>query len=245
MELELLDLNTRLEQRVVERTLELQQANRALAEAQETERRALALELHDELGQVLNRVKLSLDLVPMLEGEESRKHFDLARELVRDLIRRIRQISLELRPSMLDDMGLQPTLAWLFDTYHEQTGSPVVYKGENLDQRFYPRLEITAYRIIQEALSNIIHHGIKKDVDVEVGVIGQTLRIQISDQGGGFDVQSALAKRTSTGLSGMRERARQVGGTLKIESTQDQGTTITAVLPLKSQTGPLPSIPEK
>ena len=243
MEAELLALNTRLEQRVVERTLELDHANQALAEAQETERRALALELHDELGQVLNRVKLSLDMVPMLGAEDSQKQFEVARQLVRDLIHRVRRISLELRPTMLDDLGLLPALHWLFDTYREQTGCQVHFKSTQLNQRFTPRVEIIAYRIVQEALTNISRHAGVKTADVQVRVDDQALHLHISDHGEGFEVQAALDKRTSTGLSGMRERARQLGGRLAIKSSPGQGTTLTAFLPLKPRTGPLMAPP--
>ena len=233
MEAELLALNTRLEQRVVERTLELDQANQTLAEAQETERRALALELHDELGQVLNRVKLSLDMVPMLGKEDSQKQFEVARQLVQEMIGRVRSIMLGLRPTMLDDLGLLPALQWHFKTYSEQTGCRVNFKSHRLDQRFSPRVEIAAYRIIQEALNNVSRHAVEKTAVVEVFSDKESLHILVSDQGVGFDVQAALDRRTSTGLSGMHERARQLGGELTIGSNPGQGTRISAVLPLK------------
>jgi PAS domain S-box-containing protein len=191
MEEKLLHINMRLEQRVRERTVELQQANRALVKAQETERRALALELHDELGQVLNRVKLSLDLIPMLESEAGQKQLILASELVRDMINRVRHISLDLRPSMLDDMGLLPTLHWLFGNYESQSGEKVSFTHTGIAQRFPPEVEITAYRIIQEALSNVTRHAVNKAVRVELRADEQTLYIQICDQGGGFDLETA------------------------------------------------------
>ena len=239
METELQSLNNRLEQRVEERTLELHHANQALADARETERRALALELHDELGQVLNAIKLSLDMVPMLGKERGQMQVVLASEMVGDLVNRVRLMILDLRPHMLDDLGLLPTLQWLFDTYYEQTEGQVKFNYTNLDQRFSPQVEIITYRIIQEALTNISRHALDKEVVVDIQADEYFLNIQISDQGGGFDVHAALRKGTSTGLSGMRERARQIRGNLTIESAIGEGTTISVVLPIKPFTGPL------
>jgi signal transduction histidine kinase len=109
----------------------------------------------------------------------------------------------------------------------------------NLDQRFLPRVEINAYRVIQESLTNIIRHAVNKPVEGEVMADDQVLKLRICDQGGGFDLHAALEKKTSTGLSGKRERAHQLGGELSIDPKPGQGTTLAAVLPLKSQTGPL------
>jgi len=233
MEEDLLGLNNTLEKRVVARTLELQQANRALTYAQETERRVLALEMNDELGQLLNVVKLSLEMVSMVGLEDGQKQVDDAGKLVGKMIKQVRRIMLELRPSMLDDMGLLPTLRWLFTSYFEQTGVHVQFTGANLDQRFEPQVEINAYRIIQAALTNIIRHSADKTALVEVSADAQSLRIQVSDHGNGFDLRTALGQITATGLSGMVERARQVGGKLTIDTQPGQGTTISAVLPLK------------
>ena len=243
MEQELVSINARLEMRVTERTLELQQANRALADAQETERRALALELHDELGQVLNRVKLSLDMAPLLGQDEGRRQYQLASDLVREMIQRVRRMVIELRPSMLDEMGLLPTLDWLFDTYYQQNAVRVHFKSAGIDRRFSPGLEIGAYRIIQESLTNISRHAMNKSAAVEVRANEHTLHMRISDQGGGFDPQEALNRGNSTGLSGMRERARQLGGSLRIESTPGQGTVVTAALPINNPTAPFAALP--
>ena len=230
--------NARLFEQVKAGRVQMSALSLALLDATETERRALALELHDELGQVLNRVKLSLDMAPLLGKEGEREQYLLASSLVLDLIRRVQRISLDLRPSILDDLGLLPALEWLFNTYNEQNGCQVQFKSDGLDQRFPARVEVAAYRIVQESLTNISRHAADKNAGVEARADGEALYISVSDQGGGFDVQAALGRRNSTGLSGMRERARQLGGELGIISTPGQGTRISVRLPLVSGTGP-------
>jgi signal transduction histidine kinase len=210
----------------------LRALSQTLIEVQETERRTLALELHDELGQLLSSAKMSLDLIPNVSEEEGRRHLLRAQTLVSDLVNRVRRMSLELRPSMLDDMGLQPALRWLFKNYHSQTGESVTFDFTALEQRFPPQVEITAYRIVQEALTNVIRHAGTKKVRVEIWADKRSLNLQIVDHGKGFDPSTTLSKAESSGLSGMRERARLLGGELVVESTPDTGTSLTARLPL-------------
>ncbi len=145
-------------------------------------------------------------------------------------------MALNLRPSMLDDMGLLPALNWLFNDYQNHTGEVVIFEQTGLEQRFLPQLEITAYRIIQEALTNIIRYAGDKQVYVNAWADEQSLNLQVVDRGVGFDPVATLSQRSSSGLSGMRERARLLGGELVIESSPGAGTILTVRLPVNPGT---------
>jgi PAS domain S-box-containing protein len=224
--------NARLFEQVTAGQERLRMLSQQLVEVQEAERRTLALELHDELGQVLNSVKLSMDMIPQLPSLAGQKQYRLASALISTLIERVRRMSLELRPSLLDDLGLLPTLNWLFENYEARTQQPVIFQHSGLDQDFSPRLGIVVYRIAQEALTNVVRHAQHKKVFVDIWLDKHYFYLRIMDHGGGFDIKKMLITSKSTGLSGMRERARLLGGELVIESTPGDGTTLTASLPL-------------
>jgi signal transduction histidine kinase len=133
---------------------------------------------------------------------------------------------------MLDDLGLLAALHWLFQNYHTQTGEVVEFVSSGLDQRFSPDIEITAYRITQEALTNIIRHSQSKQVHVNAWADRHSLNLQIADRGVGFDPPTRLSGHASSGLSGLRERARLLGGDLIIESAPGAGTSLSVRLPL-------------
>ena len=141
-------------------------------------------------------------------------------------------LSLDLRPAMLDDLGLLPALVWLFERYTSQTNVKVQFAHDGLDGRLSPIVETAAFRIVQEALTNVARHSGVPSVDVRVWRDGGGLAVQVADLGHGFDVAAALAAGKSSGLSGMRERAAALGGTLEIESSKQAGTRLTAELPL-------------
>jgi len=224
--------NSLLFEQVSDGRKHLQVLSRQLVEVQEAERRALALELHDELGQELNSIKLSLDMVPTLPEQQAHQQLQLAQSLVKDMVGRVRQMSLELCPSMLDDLGLLPALQWLFRNHLAQTGEMVDFQCDYQDQRFPSMVEITAFRIVQEALTNIIRHAGVTKAHVHIWLDKESLNLQITDQGLGFDTATLRSPQESSGLSGMRERARLLGGELVIESTPGAGTSLTAILPL-------------
>ncbi len=227
--------NARLFEQVSAGREHLRALSQRLVEIQEAERRTLALELHDELGQLLSSTKMSLDLLPPLPEESAQEHLVRAKSLVGELVRRVRQMSLELRPSILDDLGLLAALLWLFKNYKAQTGQAVDFEYSGLDRRFSPPLEITVYRIVQEALTNVIRHAGVTQVGVNIWSDNQSLNLQIVDRGKGFDAAEALARHDSSGLSGMRERARLLGGELVVESTPGEGTSLSLRLPFPSQ----------
>jgi len=160
-----------------------------------------------------------------------------ARGLVDELLQRVSNLSLDLRPAMLDDLGLLPALVWLFERYTSQTTVKVEFAHAGLDGRMSPIVETAAFRIVQEALTNVARHAGVPSVNVRVWRDGESLSVQIADGGKGFDVAAALAAGKSSGLSGMRERAAALGGKMEIESASD-GTRLTAELPLPSAPAP-------
>jgi len=211
----------------------LKSLSRRLMYWQEAERRNIALELHDENGQVLTGLKLSLEIGARRPAEEVSKSLEEARVLVNELMARVRKLSLDLRPAMLDDLGLLPALLWHFEHYTAQTQVRVVFKHSGLERRrFGSEVETAAYRIVQEALTNIARHAQVSEASVRLSTHQQTLLIEVQDRGKGFDIGSVLSASETSGLAGMRERAVLLGGRLIIESNPEAGTRLTAELRL-------------
>jgi signal transduction histidine kinase len=202
-----------------------------LMEVQETERRHLARELHDEIGQLLTGLRLML----RLNGDSDKPletRLEQARTTVDDLLGRVRGLSFDLRPTDLDDLGLLPALLALFERYTAQTGVVVSFKHQGMERRFAPDVETGAYRIVQEALTNVARHACVTEVTVRVWADAEKLNLQVEDRGCGFDPEAVLKGPRSSGLVGMQERSRLLRGRLTIESAPGSGTTISAELPL-------------
>lgn len=209
----------------------LQGLSRRLLDVQEQERRHLARELHDEIGQVLTCLKLSLEMGPRLGAADVRARLGQAREQIRELTSRVRDLSLRLRPTMLDDLGLIPALLWHFERYTAQTQVRVRFEHRGLERRFPPELETAAYRIVQEALTNVARHARTDEARVRIWYDHELLSIQVEDGGAGFDTEHLMSSGRSSGLSGMHERAQLLGGRLTVESTRGAGTRVMAELP--------------
>ena len=208
-----------------------------LVEVQEAERRFIARELHDEVGQVLTSLKLVLDLNRNQPTEATQRGLKEAVEMIDELMDRVRQISLDLRPQMLDDLGLLPAVEWHFNRYFKQTNIRVHFKHSPIDHRLPSHLETAVFRIVQEALTNVARHAGVPEVTVRLWTDDQSLRVQVEDKGAGFDAVKSLAACVSNGLSGMRERAELLGGEFTLESEIGAGTRLTVELPLRSATG--------
>ncbi len=224
--------NTNLFQQVSSGRERLQQLSKRLVEVQEEERRNIALELHDEIGQILTGLKFTLDIAQSLPPEQAITRITQALEIVNQLISRVREMSLNLRPSMLDDLGLLPTIIWFLDNYTKQTNIEVNLQHTDIKgRRFRTDIETTGFRLVQEALTNVARHAGVKNVNVRLWVAGNILGIQIEDQGAGFDVDEALTSRKSRGLIGMRERVGVMGGILQIDAQPGEGCCLTAEIP--------------
>jgi signal transduction histidine kinase len=224
--------NARLFEQVRDAHEQMRALSHRLLNVQEDERRHLARELHDEIGQTLTGPKLLLDTSTRLPQAMLKSRIDEAQALVDQLMEQVEELSLDLHPPMLDELGLLPTLLAHFDRYTHQTHIQVMFKQNGLDSRhFRPELETTVYRLIQEALTNVARHAGVQEVTVRLWVGHDTLGVEVEDHGVGFDPQ---ATGVSMGLPGMRERAALLGGQLTIESAPGSGTQITAELPLES-----------
>ena len=210
----------------------LQILSHRLVEVQEAERRHIARELHDEVGQLLTGLKLTLEMSTSFPNDKIEASLNEAQSLVNELIARARELSLELRPAMLDDLGLLPTLLWHFERYSNQTKIQVIFSHSGLDRRFAPALETAAYRIVQEALTNVARYAGVGQVMVQLWITENELNILIEDQGRGFDLETVQASGSSSGLSGMYERAALLGGQVGVITNPEVGTKITATLPL-------------
>jgi signal transduction histidine kinase len=205
--------------------------SRRVVEVQEDERRHIARELHDEIGQSLTGVKLTLEMAARLSPDAVKEHLSKVGALVDGLLARVRVISLNLRPAMLDDLGLLPALLWHFENYSGQTGVSVDFKHKGLGRRLRPAVETAAYRIIQEALTNVARHARAKEAIVLVWTDGASLYLQIEDRGGGFELATLRTAYASSGIVGMRERAASLAGKFRLESSPVDGTVVFVVLP--------------
>jgi signal transduction histidine kinase len=203
-----------------------------VVDAQELERKRLARELHDETGQALTSVLLGLRAV-----EESEDLAEIAeatarlRELLVDTLHDVRRLAVELRPKALDDFGLVPALERLTETFAEQTAIPVELEAVLGESRLSPPIETALYRIVQEALTNVIKHSRASRVSVLLMRKPDTVAAVIEDNGVGFDPDQA--RDGGLGLIGMRERIALLDGHLTVESAPEGGTSIVAEVPVR------------
>ncbi|MET0091889.1 MAG: response regulator [Sedimenticola sp.] len=214
-----------------------------LQQVREDEKKHIAREIHDELGGMLTAIKLDAD---WLQEQLDDKYYDAAAkiadmtELVLDSIRRI---VTELRPTLLDDMGLWAALEWQLGEFDKRTGIQCILKTECDDSdasigcdktTFSPKVSIVLFRVVQEALTNIYRHASATRVDIACALVDEKVNLSIRDNGIGFD-DALIDKPSSHGIRGMYERAGSMGGSLQIESQSGSGTLIRISLPLEGQ----------
>jgi len=205
-----------------------------LADVQEAERRHIARELHDQVGQSLTGLKLLIEMAARSGISDSALILGRAQSLLNEVMIRVGDMSLNLRPPMLDDLGLLSTLEWHFESYAGQTGVDVEFESHGMQRRLPTEVETAAYRIVQEGLTNVARHADVKKASVTLSTNRGRLVIRIDDQGSGFDPDTVWRSGTSSGLIGMRERAVALEGSLSVHSTPGHGTTIVAELPIRS-----------
>jgi signal transduction histidine kinase len=205
-------------------------ALRRVVEAQELERRRLARELHDQTGQELTSVLLGLKAVEdALDPDAQRQALGKVRSQVLETLHDVRRLAVELRPKALDDFGLVPAVERLAQSFSEQTGVMLDVEAQLSAGRFSSELETALYRMVQEALTNIVKHAQARHVSIVLSSGRGQVTALIEDDGRGFEVD---ATREGMGLDGMRERLGLIGGTLMIESRPGGGTTLIAKVPV-------------
>jgi len=212
--------------------------SRALLEGQEAERSQLARELHDEVGQALTAATLNLDALRAGESANEEK-VDEALDVVKRALNQVRDLSLDLHPSILDDLGLAAALRWYLGRAAERSGIQGNVEASGLDRRLPKPVETACFRICQEAVTNVLKHAGASRIDVSIGVEDGAARLTIADDGRGFDVEEAherTRRQPSLGLIGMEERATLLGGSLDVVSRPGAGTEIRVSLPLQEAT---------
>jgi signal transduction histidine kinase len=206
-------------------------ALRRVVAAQELERRRLARELHDETGQALTSILLGLKAVEEAPDEDRRQAAAELRELVVTTLQDVRRLAVELRPKALDDFGLVPALERLAETFSEQTGIELQLEAQ-LGERLSPEIETALYRIVQEALTNVVKHASARRVSILLMRKHASVSAVIEDDGLGFEPSEA--REDGLGLTGMRERLDLIDGRFEIESRPGSGTTIVAEVPCEA-----------
>jgi len=210
---------------------ELELLSRKMIEVQEIERRRLAMELHDDLGQLITGLKMTLENARL--NKNNPEKISQALVIVDQLLKSTRELAINLRPTILDDLGLFAALDWLFKRFTQQTQIKIVHNVDPLmDLRFSPIIETTAFRIIQEALTNTARHAGVNEISILVAIEPHSLNLSIIDQGRGFTVED-LSPGDSTGISAMQERVSWAGGRLHIVSSPGEGTSIQVEFPFE------------
>jgi PAS domain S-box-containing protein len=238
----LINAKNELGVKVAERTSELAKANTQLeafaarmVRIQEEEKKRIARDLHDQIGQSLTALKLMISQALRLPADKNAQILGEAQQLLIELMGQVREMSLNLRPSMLDDLGLLPTLNWHLERYEKQTGIKVIFNQKDLQRKLPPNVTETAYRVVQEALNNVSKYAGVSEVRIDAWTNDLSLTVRIEDSGKGFNPATVI-NNISFGLRGMSERISSIGGSLQIVSEPGSGTILTAVIPLDRDT---------
>jgi signal transduction histidine kinase len=227
---------------------ELEKANRQLRilsrqlfHIQEEERRHLARELHDEIGQSLTAAKINLKIIAPDVPAKIAGRLDDSVQLLDRLLRQVRELSLDLRPPLLDELGLVPTLRWLVDQQAQRAGLRVMFTT-NVDRlEIDPDVRTACFRVAQEAITNVIRHSGARNVAIDLRCEVERLTLTVHDDGAGFDpavIQQRTTQNFTLGLVSMKERALLVRGGFELRSAPGQGTEIRAWFPLPNDEHP-------
>jgi signal transduction histidine kinase len=230
----------RVEERLQESNNRLQFLSRRLVESQETERRHIARELHDEVGQTLTVAEMNLQALMQSSGAAPLTgRLKESLEAVERVLTQVRDLSLNLRPSMLDDLGLESALRWYTSRQAALTGLQADFQADALEDRLDPVIETACFRVAQEALTNVARHARARTVALALRKQNGHLHLFVRDDGVGFDVaalRSQAVHGASLGLLSMEERATLADGGLELKSASGQGTEVHAWFPLKWRT---------
>lgn len=214
---------------LAEKSLQLRALSKRVLEAQETERRRVAHELHDELGQSLTAIKINLQARDRFKDRSPEELNAENLRIVEDALQHVRRLAVALRPSVLDDLGLVPALRGIAEQTSARNGFEVHFQPALSNERLPPDVETACFRIVQEALTNIARHAHASRVDIDLFHDGDGLVLGIHDDGCGFNVNAVRQRASagdSIGLLGMKERATLLGGQLEIESIPGMGSSV-------------------
>jgi signal transduction histidine kinase len=215
-----------------ENAVQLHHLSARLVRAQEDERRLIARELHDEIGQALTAVKMQLAVARRSVPDEQTGAIDEARAITDSALQSARQISRLLHPPMLEDTGLAATLDWYLKGFSERTGVPVEFVHSGMEQRAAPEVETCLFRVVQEATTNIARHAGATACRVYLQRLPSSVVLTVEDNGSGFEAGAARPVQSEgVGLLGIQERVTDARGTFRVESAPGRGTRITVELP--------------
>jgi signal transduction histidine kinase len=210
-------------------TKELKLMSQRVIEVQESERRRLALELHDELGQSLTAIKINLATRRLMDATALESFDKNTIAIIDDAILKVRSLALSLRPGLLDDLGLQAAMEWMIEQ-RASTGTTKFELDSNLQQMRLPTdIETTFFRVAQESLTNIQRHAQANNVQITLQAVGDSLSLSVIDDGCGMDweaISAKMAQGKSLGLVGMRDRANLIGATVNFDVHPDGGSEV-------------------
>ncbi len=234
--------NAALLERLADSESRFRRISRGVLRLQEEERTRVSRDLHDGIGQSLTALRIQLELLEQRVAEREptlSPDAASARELAESCLAEVRQLARVLRPPMLDDLGLAPTLRWLARTLQEKTGLSVDLSLEGDEGRCDPAVETIVYRIVQEALTNVVKHAAATSVAVSVVRGPGRFRVRVEDRGRGFDATQVLSASEESGLGvrGMRDRVHFFNGRFGVRSAPGAGTVVEAEIPLADETG--------
>ncbi len=230
--------NTRLLQSLAETEGRFRLLSRGVVRVQEAERSRISRELHDGVGQSLTALKMQIELLEQqarAAGSPLLEPLGQLRALADGALQEVRQLSRLIRPQMLDELGLLPTLQWLTRTLSERTGIAMTLAHEGIEERLDADVETLAFRVAQEALTNVAKHAGARAAEVQLRRIGERLHLAVEDHGTGFDAAKLMAsadEERTFGLRGMRDRVHLLGGRFSIASSPERGTRIEVDVPL-------------
>jgi len=213
----------------------LRRLSHQLVQAQEEERKSISRELHDEIGQMLTGLRMelaNLEEFRSFPGDEFAKHLAETRSITEQTMRSVRDLAMGLRPSMLDDLGLEPALRWQAHEFSRHSGIPVSIETDGDLGDLSESVRTCIYRVVQESLTNCARHAEAKNVRITVHGSKDRINLTIQDDGKGFDPNSIVGR--GLGLIGMEERVKKIGGTMAISSQRlegHKGTILAVELP--------------
>lgn len=215
--------------------LELEHLSARLLEIQEQERRTLSQELHDEVGQTLTALRMEISqAIPLTADAAPRERLVRARQLAETTVQIVRDISLMLRPSLLDDLGLGPALQWQLERFSSRSGIQYRFAGADAGEDLPDAVKTCVFRIAQEALNNCEKYASASLLRVVLRQAEDRVSLEVEDDGAGFSLDFRGLPTRGTGILGMKERAQNLGGTLTVTSHPGEGTRIALILPLRS-----------